>query len=301
MRVFLGWILFYALWMKIVHLFNLTVVTFFTASSSAHLQDIADTLSRLHSAVFAAFSFVCGISLLRPWASDKNITLSFSELKKHFLPSWLQGAFLGFGLVAGLLLSHKYQYLEFFTQLESTPEEAPLALAAILTRAFVLLVFCYCETYFFFQKLKTCFSQETSPWIQASCIISAYCGIKYLQFDLGISQGISLFCIAIALFLRSQIHTLKASGFLTGILVVFHPLCSLPILGNECSGLFFLQVAPWDTLTPWIRKCIGASEGPLSGWLFQVLIVFDIIKSFIPLKNNVKKEGTDHDSFHGSN
>jgi hypothetical protein len=302
MLAFLGWIFFYALWIKIIHFFSLTVITFFHASSTANLQDIAETLrsNGIHNAVFSAFSFVCGISLLKPWASEKNILLSLAECKKHFFPSWLQGAFLAFGLIGGLLLSHHYQYLEFFTQLESTPEEAPIALASILTRVFVLFVFCYCETYFFFHKLKTCFPQETSPWITGSCIISAYCGMKYLQFDLGILQGISFFSMGIALFFRSQTHILQASGFLTGILVIFHPLCSLPIFGNECSGLFLLQMQPLGSVAPWVRSFVGESEGPFSGLLFPILLVFDTIKSLTHLRNNLKKEGTDHDAFYGS-
>jgi hypothetical protein len=121
-----------------------------------------------------------------------------------------------------------------------------------------------------------------------------FVGMKFYQFDLGWMQALSLFLVAFTLGIRalSTDFTLSA-GFWAAVLIVFQALLSLPILGNEFSGLILIKYqslapeAPAEALGlggtessygETLRFITGGPGGPLASLTFQLLILLDIVR-----------------------
>jgi hypothetical protein len=212
-----------------------------------------------------------------------------ARIEKNFLPGFAHGAVLAAGVTLAFLVSGHYRYLGFFIQFD----EAPLALLTVLVRIFALGAFAYCEEYIFRRKiLKDLLHQigNRHPSLAASLVAAGvtgllYCGIKVLQFDLGVMQLLTLFLISSTLSVQAlqDDDFGRGAGFWAAILIVFQALLSLPLLGGDFSGLVLIKFQPSaedgsDTLT---RLLTGGAGGPLSSVALQLLLCLDIARGLV--------------------
>jgi hypothetical protein len=196
--------------------------------------------------------------------------------------------------------------LGFFVQ----ADRAPLAMAALLIRIVSTFAFVYCEEFIFRQRILRCLTrraafEEVSPanefWHNVAAVAFTglmYVGIKFYQFEMGWMQALTLYLIALALGLRALLSgdfTLGA-GFWCAILIVFQALLSLPILGNEFSGLLLIKyqsLAPEmtsdSTYGETLRFITGGAGGPLASLAFQLLILFDILRGTLRYRRRLER------------
>jgi hypothetical protein len=101
---------------------------------------------------------------------------------------------------------------------------------------------------------------------------------------------VTLFLASLALFTRSisEGDFTRGAGFWAAILIVFHPLLSLPILGNEFSGALLIKyesvASAVDTASATHRFLTGGLGGPISSFAFQLVLILDIVRSILRQK-----------------
>lgn len=284
---------FYGFWVWAIRLLTLTLITYFTISPTSHFQDISDSFSSnevslmgLASLLFVAL--LCGLNPLT--STSVSEVISRERIEKGFLPGFVQGTFFAGGMLLAFLLTQVYRYLGYFIPLD----EAPLELVNVLLRMAALGALAYCEEFIFHYKISKYLEGYLSNTAIAVLIGISYCSVKLLQFDLGTMHLITLFLVSVSLYFRAQDESqfARGAGFWAAILILFHPLLSLPIFGNNFSGILLIKyqnIAPthlynhshdYFTSTPTsdsiIRILTGGAGGPLSSFAFQLLLILDI-------------------------
>lgn len=276
-------------------------MTSMPANRAPRFEDVGEAFSasEITTIALAALLFVTLMRSLNPITNTTFQEIFTPErLEKNFVPGFFQGSVLAAGMVLAFLLSGAYRYLGFFIQFE----EAPLALTSVILRIIALLVFVYCEEFIFRVKLLG-FLREIRPDTQkpflqdltAAVLCSlVFVGIKILQFDLGIMHKATLFLVSMALCMRALCHKdfAQGAGFWAAILVVFHPLLSLPVLGSDFAGLLLVK---YQSLTPdgqdmqstTARFFTGGAGGPISSFAIQILLLIDVIKGSIQYKKTL--------------
>lgn len=280
-----GLMLAYALWVGLFRLLALSFVTYFLAHSTGsgkapRFEDISEAFGSNEITLMgiAAGAFVLLLRNLYPLTSTSSQDLfSPKRFEKKFVPGFFHGALLVTALVLALLLGGSYRYMGVFIQFD----EAPLAVAAVAMRAIALGIMAYSEEYVFRRKLAV-FLREWPPIAVAIFSASAFCAVKTLQFDLGWMHLMTLFLVSLALSVRfySESDFGRGAGFWAGILIVAHPLLSLPVLGNEFSGLFLVKYQA-KTASEAARFFTGGPGGPLQSFAFQLLLVVDVARGFL--------------------
>lgn len=245
-----------------------------------------------------ALIFTLFIPLLNPLSST-----SFREIftpdrfEKRFLTGFSQGAVFACAVILAFLMSGTYRYLGFFIQIEDTS----FALSNVVLRSLSLGSLIYCEEFLFRNKLLNYFkiglenalpdSFTTQLW-GAVLLSVTYCGVKSLQFDLGWMHLLTLFLVSMSLSLRT-LRTgdfTDGAGFWSALLILIHPLLSLPILGNDFSGLILVKyqsAIPSNsptTLGNLLRVFSGGQGGPLSSLALQLLFLVDVTRSILRYK-----------------
>ena len=113
-----------------------------------------------------------------------------------------------------------------------------------------------------------------------------YCGIKVIQFDLGLMHLMTLFLLSLTLAARTWTDQdfVRGAGFWAGLLIVFHPLLSLPVLGDDFSGVLLIKyqaaaevLADGESST--FRFLTGGAGGPLSSFALQLVLLLSVCQS----------------------
>ncbi len=290
----LGYSALYAVWMFAFRLFVLTMITYFSISSrstGSKFQEISDAYGS-NEVVFiglGALFFVLILRSLNPLSSvatDEIIT--GHRVKRRFFPGSMHGTVLAIGFALAFLISGLYKYVGFFVQ----PDEGPLALAGVTIRIAALAILAYSEEFIFRYKILNHFRRDM-PDLPASVITALiYCGIKLIQFDLGIMQFTTLFLIAMVLAFRTVVDGDfgRAAGYWAGLLVVFHAVLSLPIFGNDFQGILLLRYQGEELSADTTSRILtGGAGGPLSSAALQLLLFFSVIQLFLKHKKALLK------------
>lgn len=315
----------YSVWIGLFKLLSLTIITYFVLVSRTHVTHFEDVNDAYGSAqisilAFCSLSFVVLQRLLDPLQKRENTSLFTPQrFEKLFLPGFTHGSVLAAGVLVAFLFSGIYHYLGFFVHFD----QSVLALASIFIRVISIGVLVYTEEYIFREKIMGSIRRadsETTPNIlelpnlplkqqqlrlaahlrnQEFAAVAAtsvlYLASKYLQFDseLGWMNGITLFLISVYLGLRMLFGRdfTPGAGFWTAVLVVFNPLMSLPIFGNEFGGLILIKYQQIATelgsqASDTTRFFSGGVGGPLAGFAFQILMIFDIARNALRYKKN---------------
>lgn len=280
----------YAAWVVFVRLLTLSLITYFSISPITHFQDINDAFSSNEVSLMglSALLFVTILYQLNPLQHDSlSEIVSQEKIEKYFLPGFLRGSLLAGGLVLLFLVAGFYRYLGYFIRLE----EAPIELANVLLRMAALAILTYCEEYIFRKKMVQQLKTHLPIFACAQITSLAYCSVKLLQFDLGWMHLLTLYLISLCLFYRAQNEGefAKGAGLWAATLIVFHPLFSLPIFGNNFTGMFLIKSqssiaqstgslfsSNWNSV---IRMISGGAGGPISSLALQAILLCDILRN----------------------
>jgi hypothetical protein len=283
----------YSAWILTFRLLVLTFLTYFLMASGRHprFEDISEAFGANELTVMGlgALLFVFFLRALHPVSTTTTAEIfTPARFEKFFLPGFAHGATLAAGVTLAFVLSGHYRYLGSFIQFE----EAPLAGLTVLVRIFALGVFAYCEEFIFRHKISRHLLHQfgrakagrlSVRLITASVVAILYCGIKLLQFDLGVSQLATLFLVSLALSMRTFADGDfgRGAGFWAAMLIVFQPLLSLPAFGGDFAGLILIKYqAPASAATgdDAARILTGGVGGPLSSLALQMLLALDVAR-----------------------
>jgi hypothetical protein len=283
----------YSVWVLGFRLVVLTLITYALMSSNSRFQDISDAFAanELVLVGLGSLIFVVFLRLLNPMTSISTDEIFTSHrFERRFAPGFLSGAVLASGVVLAFLMSGLYRYLGFFVQFE----EAPLAVANVGLRVLTLGCLAYCEEFVFRHKLMGMLRSRMPDVWAAVAIALLYCGVKALQFDLGLMHLISLFLLSLALSVRTVVDGdfARGAGFWTGLLVVFHTLLSLPVFGNEFQGVLLIRYQNLiEGESGTARFLTGGAGGPLSSFALQLIFVLDIAQGIYKNKKLFIRKG----------
>jgi hypothetical protein len=289
----LGFIGAYSGWIVAYRLLILTFVTYFLTSSArggrVRFEDVTETLSANELTLMgvSAILFVVTLRLLNPITSTTSAEIfTPTRLERGFVPGFLQGSVLATGFVVALLIAGTYRYLGFFIQVEETP----MAASAVLTRIVALGCLAYFEEFIFRHKLTEHLEHLVPRPAAAVAVALAYCAVKWIQFDLGVMQALTLLLISLALSARRALEDdfTRGAGYWAAVLIVFQPILSLPALGGDFSGLFLIKYQPNES-SELTRLLTGGAGGPLSGLLFQALVAGDAARSLLELRGLARR------------
>ncbi|MBL7714845.1 MAG: hypothetical protein JNL01_05210 [Bdellovibrionales bacterium] len=274
------------------YLLVLTLITYFLAFSRSRFQDITDVFgaNALPLVSLGSVLFLVLLRALNPiTATTTDEIFTLFRLRKRFLPGFGIGAALGLGIVAAVLVSGSYRYLGVLVQMD----EALLSMTSIGFRVLTLVVLVYCEEFIFRYKVLNGLRAVMSDPMAVVLSTLAFCWVKSLQFDLGIAQLATLFLIGIAVSVRTitEADFSKGAGYWAGILVILHPVFSLPILGNDYQGIFLIRYQNPELTTASTsqlsRFLTGGAGGPLSSIAIQLVLVVDILQGILKNKKTL--------------
>lgn len=285
----------YAAWTLCFRLVTLTLVTYSLVAST---DGVKPKLSELSDAFSSTEIFIVGIGsllftlTLRHWKAGavppNDGFFSPKQLGALLIPGFFRGGILATELVIVFLFVGVYRYIGILFGID----EAPLVLLGFLIRVIGLTLMAYCEEYLFRERLLRNLEAHLPAPIAAIAVSLAYCGIKAIQFDPGILQSATLFLLSLSLCARTKTHGgfTFGAGFWTGLLVVFHALLGLPVLGVEYSGILLIEhewlrntsnpsffIAVLDPQSA--RFFIGGAGGPLSSLILQMWFCAQILIS----------------------
>jgi hypothetical protein len=293
----------YWFWVVGVRLLTLTLITYFIISPTSRFQDISDAFSSNEVSLMGLSAlFYTGLLYgLNPLTQTTlSEIVSREKIEKQFLPGFIQGAILSGGIIILFVVAGVYRHLGYYIPLE----EAPIELANIILRMATLAILAYCEEFIFRHKFSN-FLIKHLPQLAAFNITAlVYCVTKCFQFNLGVMHTITLYLISIALsyrcFSSAQNQFAKGAGFWAAVLIVFQPILSLPIFGNDFSGILLIKyqttasgILPqsqtlWQSglgnTIPLNRFLSGGIGGPLASFIFQLLLILDIGRNILRRK-----------------
>jgi len=275
----------YALWSMLFRLAALTFVIYFlthTSSKTLLFEEVNETFGahELSFVGFGALIFALFCKGLSPFWGEAEVPLfTAKDFRKDYLVGIEQGALLACALIAAFLAAGTFRYVGFFVQLEETP----LAVFGIVIRAISLIAFCYCEEWIFRRRafdflLRNADNSKRGTLLQIGALGLAYCVVKALQFELGWMHLLTLFLLSTLLSLRriTEGGFGRGAGIWCGLLLFFQPLCSLPVLGNDFSGIFLVKYQEHSTA---LRLFSGGEGGPLSGFALQLVLLIETVRS----------------------
>ncbi len=275
-------------------LLALTLITYFLLGSQPRFQDITDTFAANEIILMsvASLTFVIGLLLFRPLTTTTRAELITTQrIKKRFAPGLLGGFILGAGVILAFVVSGNYRQLGSLLQ----SDEAPLSLLGIFLRTMAILVLVYVEEYLFRHKVLSVLRRDWSDIPAALICAGLFCALKQLQFDLGWMQTATLFLVALTLGLRAEVEGdfARGAGFWAALLVLFHPLLSLPVLGSDFQGLFLVRYEPAPgTEAEIFRFLTGGAGGPLSSFALQLLLGAEALQVYSRNKKILSKAKT---------
>lgn len=295
---------FYFVWIVITRLLVLTFVTYFVLSSSKagrpQFEEVSEAFAANETGIAAigAILFILFFRALNPLASGKLSSLTLrspmaEQIEKRFIPGFAQGAIVASGVALAFVIADLYQYVGFFVQFEETP----VALANMLLRALNLMLLVFAEEYLFrgvfLDKLRiwrdSLSRDHRKTWktelLLATLLSIAYCAVKTFQFDLSAMQIITLFLVSMLLTIRCTGGTafdfVRGAGFWAALLVIFHAVLSLPIFGNEVTGIILLKYQSAESHGELIRLLSGGIGGPLGSFAIQFLLLVELTRELL--------------------
>lgn len=272
----------YWVWIVVFRLVCTSFLVYFLTRSgkSVGFEEINESFGS-NELVFMGIGAVLFFILLKGFSplfdQQSSLGMSWKNLKNDYLPGLLRGVLLALSILLGFVLTGTYKYIGFFVQIEDTP----LAISGILFRVLALLALGLTEEFLFRNS-------RYAGYFTLLGLSLFFCLIKLNQFELGWMQGLTLFLASCYLAVRriQENSFLDGAGFWAGLLIIFHPVFSLPIFGNDFSGIFLLKYQPQKLIPASISGGIG---GPLSGLALQAILLIEILRSWLPLKKSLLK------------
>ena len=281
-----AWFSAYFAWILAVKLLAVTLVTYFMQASNpkVRFEEISEALASNEVTLLglAALGFLILVRAFNPITSSNTADMINAErIEKRFIPGFMHGALLASGLALAFILSGFYRYLGIPFDFE----EAPLQLATILVRTAALVCLAYSEEFIFRHQIAHHLEKSFPPLLRGLLVAGLYVLVKCLQFDfaLGLMQMTTLALLSLMLSYRARRDGDFGSpaGYLAALFVVFHPVLSLPVFGNDFTGIALIkfQGAPEGSSQLELQRFLsGGAGGPFSSFAFQMLLLLDILR-----------------------
>jgi hypothetical protein len=280
----------YAFWTVLFKLAVKSLIIFALLSSSSRTpryEEINEAYSanELSFMGLGSFLYVALLRALEPLCSSPTLEIfPWKEYKNRLLPGILQGFIWAGGLIGAFSAIGVFRYLGFFLQFD----EATLAVVSLVLRILALASLAYFEEFIFRRKILKAL-ESVLPFPATVGVVSIlFCVLKMLQADVGWMQLITLFLLSISLTLKaSRLGSFTfGAGFWASLLILMHPVFSLPLFGDEFSGLILLkyQGADLSFTDECLRVVTGGLGGPLAGVALQLLLIFDIGREVLRYK-----------------
>ncbi len=282
----LAWVSAYLGWILVIKLLTVTLVTYFMQSSNSGVRfdEISEALASNEVTLLglAAIGFLLLVRAFNPITSTRLADIVTAErIEKRFIPGFMHGALLASGVTLAFILAGYYRYLGIPFDFE----EAPLQLATIGVRVAALILLAYSEEFIFRNQIGRHLEKDFPPLVRGLIVAGLYVLVKAVQFDfaLGLMQMATLALLSVALSYRTRRDRDfgGAAGFLAALLVIFHPVLSLPIFGNDFTGIALIKFlgAPEGTAQFELQRFLsGGAGGPFSSFAFQMLLLLDILR-----------------------
>lgn len=245
------------------------------------IQQISDlyNVNRIILAGVSAFVFVT--------LAGRKFALSPYDFSKTAAIECGRGALLGTALVVGFLFARTHQFFGIVLDIDNIASTA----IALIVRTISLALLILCEERLFRGYIYPKLLEVIRPTAAALTTALLFVFVKWIQFPIGFAQSLTLILLSILIHPVPPRERRNAYGasFLVGVLIMLHPILSLPIFGTELPGLFLVKYLSFDEQS-WVRVLTGGSGGPLSGLLFQSLIVLEFARRWF------QNRGSSHSS-----
>jgi len=283
----------YLVWIFVFRLIVLTIVTYLMQESGAHFREISDTFNNnllLFHGMGAAL-FVLFLLQINPLTIvTRHELYSRHQFQRQFIPGWIRGFFIA-ALFTGLfILVGTHNYVGFLIQ----EENIFVAIMGLSIRFLSLFTLVYCEEFIFryqwFQLARG--NQYGLRMILISALL--YALTKAFQFNLGVSQIITIVLAGLYLGLRSavEMNFFQGAGLWSGFLVALNIVFSFPLFGNEAQGLLFVQYFPSESgVGEFSQFLSGGAGGPLSSFLTGTLLTFAITYEVVRSQKDLFSKG----------
>ena len=240
----------------------------------ARLQDISETFY-LNELAFTGLGSALFVVLWRSFSPIRHPTyadfLSPHRIEKAFLPGLVRGAALSTTLLLVLAALGFHQVIGFYLAWEQSPS----ILLGFVFRTISLFALIYAEEFIFRHRLLSHFRMRWGDSVAVVLTSAFYLGIKNLQFDPGVLQSAAFTLVSIILARRVILNKdfAQGAGLYAGLLLVIHPLASLPIFGNEYQGFFLIKSQGLEGIEPSAARWISGGAGGPFGSIFFLMIV----------------------------
>jgi len=293
------WFIFYLLWVWIVPTIILTLLTYlkyisfrFGLSADFTLKSIGEQYSSNEIIIlgFTSASFLLFARSLNPIILlDTHELLPLRFVRERLGKGLIRGATIIAVFVTVLTGFQYYKYLGIYLNLDN------LALTGsdMLIRILAIALFAYSEEFIFRQKIFRTLNLSMPTLLSAVTTSGLYLLIKIIQFDLSHMQVITLFLFSgfLCLLAAKDKTFVTGAGISIALFVSIHILFSLPIFGNEFSGLLmlkYLEPLTADTRGMKFAQFLsGGQAGPMASFglqaLFLVFIVYYLIRRLKPV------------------
>lgn len=284
----------YLAWTTVIRLAILTAFTYFSLGDHGTLREISDQFIGFDLPIFAlsSASFIWLLFNLKP-SSRVHIAELFSahRIRNLFFPGFFHGIILMIGVLIALVASGYYRFIGLYLE---TDELFPL-LFSMLLRFIVIVLWICSEEILYRNWLQPKLEKEWGTWMSWILIAIIAIPVKAFQFDLGLMDYLTLTLIYLLIGIRTSqdgsFH--RGSGFWIGLVFVSHLVSSLPLYGQEFSGILTLkfqeQGEEFNRVHRWLTGGVG---GPFSSFGLQLTLLIELTWIFASTQNKNRRYAT---------
>lgn len=281
----------YLAWTTVIRLAILSVFTYFSMGEQGTLREIADQFGGFEIPVFAlsSISFIWILFNLKP-SNRVHLAELFSShrIRNLFFPGFFHGVILMIGVLVALVASGYYRFIGLYLE---TDELIPLFFAMFL-RGGLIVLWIASEEILFRNWLQTRLERDWPVWMSWILIAIIAVPVKAFQFDLGVMDYITLTLLYLLIGMRTSqdgsFH--RGAGFWIGLVFVSHLVSSLPLYGQEFSGILTLkfqeQGEEFSRVNRWLTGGVG---GPFSSFGLQLTLLIELAWIFASTQNKNRR------------
>ncbi len=277
----------YIVWQTIFYGAAMAAFTYWGAASHSSLKVLGTEMGafQVPMVAIASASFVVIWGLLFPITREPLYEIfNPKRFRYRFLPSLLEGSWLAFGLAAAWVLVGLMTIVGVFVELGGFWASLGQSLGSALLLAFWI----YGEEFLFRHKFILPLRRTSAPWIGILWTAVIYTTIKSFQLDLDWQTGTSFFFASLWMgieFERTRDFS-RGAGLWAGFLIMLLPVLGMSFTSEEFHGVVLLKnTFKVNGLGPvshgfdaWLT---GGTTGPLASGSVMLLILLQVIKSFI--------------------
>jgi hypothetical protein len=276
----------------LVRLVFITIVTYFFLQNRTPLQDVGDVIRANYITTYgiAAALYITVLQFLYPLTiTNWREVLPTKKAKATYPTGMVAGMVVAASLLFGTTLGGHYQFLGSYIKFD----EIAISAGSVFVFALSLLSITLVEEFIFRGKaephLRILFQKEKLPpklrepaTVVAMAIV--YVFIKDLQFTLEPMEALNMGLLSACLSkVRKETGSyVSAAGFAAGMYIVMHAICSLPLFGQDISGIILVRAPDEKGISSLLS---GGEHGPENGLALTVLLTIYALQQKLKLRS----------------